>query len=253
MSYPGNQRRGRLTLPIIASLTLGLAALPALGAAPQTHAAAARQVAHAQGGHVKHAKPLQTQALSAQTFLPIPSPAPTASAVVTNCTSAGLLAALNSSTNITFNRSPTGSTYTFVLPNTFRVSNRELLTIDGSDGGRNDTAISGGAAVVSDVPCPATDPSIGGHQIFYVDFGSSLTLNNLTLTNGYAYSGDSAGGAVEAFGDFSANRDTFRSNGAYDYGGALELAKTSSSSPQRSTITSTMFDSNYASCHAGGR
>ena len=256
MSYPGSQRRGRLALPIIASLTLGLAALPALGAAPQAHAATARQVAHGQRGHATHAKPLQAQPTVAQTYLPVPFPAPTASIVVTNCTTAGLnslYAALQTSATISFNCAPGGGSHVINLGDTFKVTNGEVLTIDGSDGGRNDIVLTGGATVVGSTDCPiGSDPSKGGHQIFFVDYGSSLTLNNLTLTDGYAYSGDSSGGAVEAFGNFSANRDTFTSNGAVNYGGALELATDSSTHGQVSTITNSTFDSNYTNCHTGG-
>ena len=191
-----------------------------------------------------------------QTFLPTPSPAPTTSIVVTNCTSTGLntlSAALQTSATISFNCGAGGGPHVINLGDTFKVTNGEVLTIDGSDGGRNDIVLTGGATPTNAV-CPQTppNPSTNGHQIFYVDFGSSLTLNNLTLTDGYAYSGDRSGGAVEAFGDFSATRDTFSYNGAYDYGGALELSTASSSNAQNSTIRYTTFDSNYASCNYGG-
>ena len=242
--------------PFIASLALGLAALPALDAAPQAHAATARQVAHGQGGTAKHAKLIGAQAPVVQTFLPIPFPAPTTSIVVTNCTTAGLNSlstALQTSATISFNCAPGGGSHVINLGDTFKVTNGEVLTIDGSDGGRNDIVLTGGATVVSGIQCNNTsNPSTNGHQLFYVSYGSSLTLNNLTLTDGYAYSGDSSGGAVEAFGDFHANRDTFRSNGALDYGGALELATDSSTRTQTSTVTNSTFDSNYTNCDTGG-
>ena len=54
---------------------------------------------------------------------------------------------------------------------------------------------------------------------------------------------------MEAFGNFHADRDTFSSNGAVNYGGALELATDSSTHGQISTITNSTFDSNYTNCH----
>ena len=58
--------------------------------------------------------------------------------------------------------------------------------------------------------------------------------------------------AVEAFSDFSANRDTFSANGALFYGGALELGTASATHGQNSTITNSIFDSNYTNCDTGG-
>jgi len=256
VSHSAGHPHRRLALPFVASLALGLAALPALTSTPGAHAATTRLAAHGRGGHATHAKPLQAHATIMQTFLPTPSPAPTTSIVVTNCTSTGLntlSAALQTSATISFNCGAGGGPHVINLGDTFKVTNGEVLTIDGSDGGRNDIVLTGGATPTNAV-CPQTPPNLStnGHQIFYVDFGSSLTLNNLTLTDGYAYSGDRSGGAVEAFGDFSATRDTFSYNGAYLSGGALELSTASSSSAQRSAITNTTFDSNYASCEVGG-
>ena len=100
-----------------------------------------------------------------------------------------------------------------------------MLTIDGSDGGRNDIAISGSATVLGSIACPtmASNPSMGVTS-FHGWISLLLTLNNLTLTDGYAFSGDGAGGAVEAFGDLSGDHDSFSANGAIGPGGALKLA-----------------------------
>ena len=226
---------------------------PPWAPSPGAHAAAARPLAHGHGAKATHAKPLRTQARIKANYI-IPGTVPSGATVVTNCTSAGpndLYAALQTSATITFACTGTGP-YTINLGDTFEVAAGEALTIDGSDGGRNDVAITGGATIFSTGTCPKTDPSGGGHQIFYVDSGSALTLNNLTLTDGYAYIDDASGGAVEAFGTFTASRDTFSYNGADDYGGALELATDSSTSPQVSTITNSTFDHNYTSCDTGG-
>ena len=246
MPHPACHPRGRLALPLVASLALGLAALPAVAGVPATHAATARAVAHGEGAEAKHAKPLGTQARITANYI-IPSTVPSGATVVTNCTSAGpndLYAALQTSATITFACTGTGP-YTIDLGDSFKVTGGEALTIDGSDGGRNDIILTGNATGVEGATCGSP---ITGHQIFRVDFGSSLTLTNLTLTHGYS----AIGGAVAALGTFTADRDIFSANGAHDAGGALDLSTDTPSRGQVSTITNSTFVDNYTTCGRGG-
>ena len=116
----------------------------------------------------------------------------------------------------------------------------EAASLDGSDGGKNDVTIDGGATVTA-------GSATGGVQIFLVDNGASLALSNLTLQHGYASSDptDGYGGAVAAFGNFTATNDVFRANAADYGGGALELDRdTGLTGPTLDTLTNDAFVGN---------
>ena len=182
-----------------------------------------------------------------------------ASAIVTDCTTFGtpltglgaaLTAANTGGGTITFNcpTHPVGKNV-ITVPTTvspaFDFTSPAVVTIDGSDGGLNDVVIDGGST-----------SNITGVQIFRVDGGASLTLKNLTLQNGNSQDpatgtphGNSDGGAVQSFGNFSAINDSFLNNRAENNGGALELDTNTAATvalPALDTITGSTFTGNTA-------
>ena len=261
MLHSAGHPRGRLVLPLVASLALGLAALPALGAVPAAHAA----LPAAGHGHQGQAP----KAFRATHFAAIHPFATTGSAVVTDCSTAGyannaagdvgLGAALASAATITFACNPTyggfdtpSGHYIITVPQgtspAFEFLTGEAASLDGSDGGKNDVTIDGGATVTA-------GSATGGVQIFLVDTGASLALSNLTLQHGYANSEetDGYGGAVAAFGNFTATNDVFRANAADVGGGALELARdTTLTGPTLDTLTNDAFVGNIVLANGTG-
>ena len=122
------------------------------------------------------------------------------------------------------------------------VTHTRTVRIDGSDAGKNDVTLDGGATVT------ATTAN-GGVQLFYVDLASLLTLSNIALQHGNANTANKAtdgyGGAVEAFGNFTATNDVFRANAASFGGGALELARdTILTGPTLDILTNDAFNAN---------
>ena len=192
MSHPASHLRGRFALPLVASLALGLAALPGLGTVPGIRAAAAHvaHTAEATGPVAKHVPvhdpPRANHALIA------PFAVPAGSTTITDCTTANLMAAILTSSSITFNchtlantNAPVGGRYVLALTaitGPFDSLGNPALTIDGSDGGNNDITLDG--ANVS--------------RVFTVEPGTSVTLKNLELAHGNA--SDGTGGTAPSNG-----------------------------------------------------
>ena len=269
MSHQAGRPRGRRALPIVASIALSMVALPAFGSASATHAAAAQTSTLADGGNNGQSPSGPKPARHSLRTSAIHPFAITGSAVVTDCSTAGyanntggdlgLGAALASAATITFACNPAFSGfdvasghYIITVPQgsspAFAFPAGEVASIDGSDGGKNDVTIDGGATYNA-----TTHVVTGGVQIFFVSDASgltpaaSLTLANLTLAHGYASTAvtDGYGGAVQAFGDFSATNCAFIGNLADVGGGALELdARASASVTARDAIAGSSFVGN---------
>jgi hypothetical protein len=205
-------RSGRAGLGLLLALAL-------LGAAPAAQAASAHQQARAAHAHhaQQHVKRLvKPHAIHAALTLN-PSGG---SAVVTTCSNAGLSAALGSGAgSITFACNPAtsgkqmGGKWVITMPQStspaFELSSG-TLTINGSDGGRNDVALDGGSTSAAT-----------GVQILRADDGTALTLMNLTLQNANAQgvTDDGYGGALETLGNFTATNVSFLNNKSAFAGG----------------------------------
>ena len=262
MLHSAGHPRRRRALPLVASLALGLAALPALGGVPAAHAARPASGHGHQGQAPKAPRATHLAAIH-------PFAIPVGSSVVTDCSTGGyannaagdvgLGAALASAATITFACNPTyggfdipSGHYIITVPQAgppaFEFLTGEAASLDGSDAGKNDVTIDGGATVTATT-------ATGGVQIFLVDNGASLALSNLTLQHGNSINGpsDGYGGAVEAFGNFTATNDVFRANAADFGGGALELARdTTLTGPTLDTLTNDAFVGNIVLANRTG-
>lgn len=146
-----------------------------------------------------------------------------AATVVTNCTEAGLNAALTVGGEITFNcGGPATITVTFqkvILKNT---------SIDGSNNG-NQVTISGG----------------NNERVLFVDPGVTLTLTNIKIANGKA-SGPSDGGGLYNLGTIVLTYVFFDSNQAVRGGGIFNAFGATA------TLNQVYFGFNKASYGGGG-
>ena len=255
MSHPAGYRRGRLALPLVASLALGFAALPALGGVQAARAASAHvaHTAEATGPVAKHVPvpdpPRANHALITPFLL-----GPT---TITDCTTANLIAAIPTSSSITFNchtpantNAPVGGRYVLALTaitGPFDSGVNPSLTIDGSDGGSNDITLDGANVT----------------RILTVKPSTSVTLKNLELAHGNASDGtvtgtfatNGYGGAVEALGQLTATNVVFYQNQALHAGGALELdvdTTLAAGATTADSITQSTFDGNIANGDEGG-
>jgi hypothetical protein len=211
---------------------LELLLVPALivslgGAALVAQAASASQPARSV--HVAHRAKQQTLAKPHAIHAAITINPSGGSAVVSACTGAGFSAALGSgASSITFacnaalSGSQVGSKWVIMVPQTASPAidlASGTLSIDGSDGRRNDVVIDGGWSG------SAADTSTGV-QIFETADGTSLTLMNLTVQHANAKGGtdSGSGGVAETLGNFTATNVSFLNNiASSDDGGALEL------------------------------
>ena len=252
MPHPAGHPRGRLALPLVASLALGLAALPALGTVPASHAAAAHvaHTAEATGPVAKHVPvpdpPRANHALITPFLL-----GPT---TITDCTTANLMAAIPTSSSITFNchtlantNAPVGGRYVLALTaitGPFDSGVNPSLTIDGSDGGNNDITLDGANVT----------------RILTVEPSTSVTLRNLELAHGNASDGTGGtfatngyGGAVEALGQLTATNVVSYQNQALNAGGALGLDSASAIGVTNADVISqSTFSGNTANGSPGG-
>jgi len=145
-----------------------------------------------------------------------------AAGVVNTCNEANLITAISGGGNVTF-----ACSGTITLTSAITISAN--TTIDGT--GQNVT-ISGNNAV----------------QLFIVNAGITLTLTNLTLTNGY-YSGAFGGGAIANYGTLDISGCTFSNNRALGVGsGGVVYCY---SSAVNITISNSTFSENSA-FEAGG-
>lgn len=135
-----------------------------------------------------------------------------AAGVVNTCTEAGLTTAITGGGNVTF-----ACSGTITLTSTISISAN--TTIDGT--GQN-VAISGGNVV----------------QLFVVNPGITLTLTNLTLTQGSAVTG----GAIDNYGTLGISGCAFSYNNASDRGGAIYARP----SAVNITISNSTFSHNSA-------
>lgn len=93
-------------------------------------------------------------------------------------------------------------------------------------------------------PAPITFDGGGGVQLFVVNYGSSLGLKGLTLSNGRATS--TSGGAISNYGTLTVTAGTFSGNSAVGVGNGGAIRN-----PGTATITNSTFSGNPASAYGG--
>ncbi len=142
-----------------------------------------------------------------------------ATATVGSCTETSLTTAISAAGS--------GGTVQFAvdcspLTVTSTITLSQDVTIDGNG---HSVTISGGGSV----------------QVFVVNSGVTVTLNDLTIANGSAL----LGGGIENLGTLSVTNSTFSGNSATDFGGGILNGSTL-------TVTNSTFSGNSATGNGGG-